>query len=465
MNAGLLHLENGALAFRHELARQAVQGALSPARRQALHAQILQALLARGEEPHLEARLVHHAAQADAAAAVVRFAPIAARRVPARGAHREAMAHYQTALRYADHLALKQRAKLLDEASFESYLTEHMDEAVGFCAAALTLWRALNRTEEIGHDLRLLATYHWVIGKHADFRHFALEALAALESGVVGHELAMAYAALANVYMNEIDGDLTQVWGLRAIELAERLHDPEPMADSLNSMGWSELMRGDPAGQDKLERSLALSLAHGLEKHVARAYVNLTTDLVRAYDYTRAARYLEDGIAYCAEHDLDIGLRNLRVERARARMEPGDWTKASDDASAIVNVPWVSVANRIPALTLLGQIQARRGESAAEASLQRARDLALATGDIQYIAPLAAARAEWRWLQGDRTTCVIEAEMGLQATPHLRLPRYDSALAAWLWRCGVATGVSEALRLSRWRSLVTGAPRRTHGNR
>src|SRR5690348_16947577 len=52
---------------------------------------------------------------------------------------------------------------------------------------------------------------------------------------------------------------------------------------------------------------------------------------------------------------------------------------------------------------------------------------------------MAAARAEWRWLQGDYAGCVFEAELGLQATPHLRLRRYDGALAVWLWRCGAPT--------------------------
>jgi predicted ATPase len=151
--AQMLRLDGHTIAFRHELARQAVEGALSPARRQSLHGAILRALLARGVEETSLARFAHHATAAEDAALVLRFAPEAARQAAARGAHREAIAHYQTALRYADGLDLEQRARLLDELSYESYLTEHMEEAVASCAAALTLWRALDRTEQIGHDL------------------------------------------------------------------------------------------------------------------------------------------------------------------------------------------------------------------------------------------------------------------------------------------------------------------------
>jgi len=104
----------------------------------------------------------------------------------------------------------------------------------------------------VGHDLRLLATYHWVVGKHAEFKRFAQQALATLESAPPGHELAMAYAVLANVYMNDADDGAVSMWGQRAIELAEVLQDPEPMVDALNSIGWSELRRGDERGLAKL---------------------------------------------------------------------------------------------------------------------------------------------------------------------------------------------------------------------
>jgi len=126
LGAGLLHLEGGAIAFRHELARQAIEGALSPARRQALNAELLHVLLAREDEAISLARLVHHAAQAHDANAVLRFAPEAARQASVQGAHREAMAYYQSALRHADLLDPEQRATLLDDLSYESYLTEHM---------------------------------------------------------------------------------------------------------------------------------------------------------------------------------------------------------------------------------------------------------------------------------------------------------------------------------------------------
>jgi DNA-binding CsgD family transcriptional regulator len=444
IDGGMLHLENGAVRFRHELARQAVEGALSPAHRQSLHARILRALLERTTESAMLARLAHHAAAAEDAALVLRFAPDAARQASARGAHREAMAHYQTALRYADRLQFEQRAELLNEASYESYLTEHMEEAVAFCTAALTVWRSLNRPQQIGHDLRLLSNYNWVLGRNADAERSALEAVAALETAPPGHELAMAYAALTGLHMLDADPATAHLWGNRALDLAEQIQDVETMSYVLNSLGVSELDGDVEGGLAKLKRSLAIALEHGLDKHVARAYANLANVLVCAHKYSQAMSYLDGGMAYCAEHDLDIGLRTLQGDRARARLDLGDWAGAEDDTTAVLSVPWVSAANRIPALIVLGLARARRGDPGTEVVLDEARDLALATGNMQYIAPMAAARAEWRWLQGDHSGCVAEASVGLQVTPRLLMSWQFGEVVIWLWRGGLAA--TEPLR-------------------
>jgi predicted ATPase len=85
LTAGLLHLDGQLLAFRHELARKAVEEALSPAWRQTLNARVLHALLASEVEPAALARLAHHATQAEDAALVLRFAPDAAKEAAARG--------------------------------------------------------------------------------------------------------------------------------------------------------------------------------------------------------------------------------------------------------------------------------------------------------------------------------------------------------------------------------------------
>jgi DNA-binding CsgD family transcriptional regulator len=439
--ANMVQLGNGAVGFRHELARQAVEGALSSARRRVLHAEILHALLERGVERIPLAQLVHHAAQAEDSALVLRFAPTAARQASAQGAHREAAAHYRTALRYADCLAAEQRAKLLDGLANEHYLTGQMEDAIVPYEVALALWRALGHREQVGHTLRRLSRLHWFLGRNAEAKRYAMEAVEALEPLPPSRELAMAYGNLSHLGTRANDSADTLFWGERAIALAERLDDLETVVYVLNSMGLAELANGDERGRTKLERSLELALEHRYEEHVARAYANLAIYNVACRAYAQAEGYLRDGIAYCAERDLGPWGHFLRWVQARARFDQGDWVRAEEGATAILSVPWMSVTNRIPALLVLGQVRARRGDPGAEALLDEVRDLAMATGDMQRIEPMAAARAEWRWLQGDRAGCAAEAAVGLPLALHASRPWYQGEVAIWLWRGG---GLNEA---------------------
>ncbi len=121
LSSGMLFLEGTTVAFRHELARLAVESTLSPLRRQALHAQVLQGLLTHGVDLSQAARLVHHATGAHDAALIARYAPLAARHAAAQGAHREAAAHYATALANAEGLPAEERAALLEGRSYECY--------------------------------------------------------------------------------------------------------------------------------------------------------------------------------------------------------------------------------------------------------------------------------------------------------------------------------------------------------
>ncbi len=79
LNSGLLLSAGPNLCFRHELARVAVESSLSPAIARSLHARALAELEANPQAQVSLARLVHHAARASDAAAVLRLAPAAAR--------------------------------------------------------------------------------------------------------------------------------------------------------------------------------------------------------------------------------------------------------------------------------------------------------------------------------------------------------------------------------------------------
>ena len=103
--SGVLAASGTAISFRHELARLAIEEAISPARRLELHRAALAALEDTADSD--VARLAEHAEAASDAQAVLKYAPQAAARAASVGAHREAAALYGRAVRFVDEARLR----------------------------------------------------------------------------------------------------------------------------------------------------------------------------------------------------------------------------------------------------------------------------------------------------------------------------------------------------------------------
>jgi hypothetical protein len=135
--AGLLTGDGVALKFRHEIARLAVQEAIPAHRRGLIHARILDALRQSGG--HDDARMAFHAEGAGDGPAVLRYAPAAAQRAAELGAHREAAAQYERALRFSGGADATTAARLYDAFGYEASLLDRMEDAVD--PRTLALWR------------------------------------------------------------------------------------------------------------------------------------------------------------------------------------------------------------------------------------------------------------------------------------------------------------------------------------
>ncbi len=442
LTSGMLTLDQTTVAFRHEIARRAVESTLSPLRQQVLHMQVLQALLNHGEDASQAARLVHHATGAQDEALVVRYAPLAAQQAAAQGAHREAATQYATALRYADQLPPERQAALLEGRAYECYLTGQMEEAMQARQAALRIWRQRDRPDKVGQTLRWLSRLNWMLGKRGEAEQYAAEAMHLLETLPPGIELAMAYSNMAQLAMLANDDTQAVQWGERAIALAESLGDVETLVHALTNVGSAQLHAQDEQGRAHLERSLRLALERGWEEHAARAYLNLGSCAVDARDYPRAARYLQEGIAYCTTHDLDTWGTYMRAYQAHVSFEQGAWDDAAEEAARLLDRYRLAPVVKILALVALGWVRVRRGDPGSIPVLDEARALALATGELRRIAPVAAARADAAWLQGKQAQCLAEARLGYDlALAHEADPWTLGELSVWMWRAG---GLSSA---------------------
>ncbi|HEY4036211.1 MAG TPA: AAA family ATPase, partial [Ktedonobacteraceae bacterium] len=441
LTSGMLSLDQTTVTFRHELARQAVESTLSPLRHQTLHTQVLQALLDHGEDLSQAARLVHHAAGAHHEALVARYAPLAAKQAAAQGAHREAAAQYATALRFADQFSLERQAELLEGRAYECYLTSQIEEAIQARQTALRIWQQLDRLDQVGHTLRWLSRLSWFLAKSSEAKQYAEEAVHLLEALPPAAELAMAYSNRAQLAML-IDNTAEAVWwGERAIGLAESLGDAETLVHALNNVGTAQLAARDERGRAHLERSLQLALERGWEEHAARAYTNLACCAVSTRNYPLAEHLLQEGLAYCAERDLDSWGTYMGAWKARTRFEQGAWDEAAEEATHVLNQYQLSPVAKIPALVILGWVRVRRGDPDFTTLLDEACTLALTTGEPQRIVPVAAAYAEAAWLHGNQEQCLAETRRGYDLALEHTDPWKLGELSVWMWRAGGLTSV------------------------
>ena len=449
--SGMMRNADDSLAFRHELSRRAVESSLTPSQARSLHQQILQALRSKDRREASESRLVHHAVRAADVTALLEFAPSAAERSAGVGAHHEAIAYYRTALRHAEQMPPAMRGNLLDSLAYECFLTSEIEQAIDAQRAALAIWRSSADARRAGDTMRSLSRLHWVRGRGDEAHRYGAEAVAALEPLGPGDELAMAYSNLAQLAMLASQETEAVEWGERAIALARRLGNQEILAHALNNVGAARTRAtGDP-GWREMEHSLELSLRCGLQEHVARAYTNLAATAIAHRDYRAANPHLEAGLAFCCEHELHMAEGYLRAFRARLNLEQGAWSSAREEAEELLRRPGLSIAARIPALTVLGRVLTRCGTDGALEPLTEARALATATGEPQRIVTVAAARAEHAWLRGDFAGAGNEVRGALEYASRDRDQWRVGELAFWAHRANAkmdgAPGIAAPFQL------------------
>ena len=453
--AGLLVPVGDSVGYRHELLRRAVEHSLSPARRAALHRRAL-ALLAPvdGVDP---ARLVHHALGAGDGAAVLRYGMVAAAGAAAQGAHREATAHYRAIRPYVDRLPAAQRAGLLEAYGVAAYLAGSAEEGLAAREAALAERERLGEPERVGENLRWISRLRWWSGHGEAAMVAAVRAVEVLEPLPPGRELAMAYSNRSQLHTLAEDTDQAIEWGERARALAGRLGDQETAIHAAVNVATAKLAAGDPDAAGALAAVHAEAAAAGLLDHAARALVNLASLLVHHGEYRQAEPALARALDYATRHDLDGYVQYLHGVRAAARLERGEWDAALADAEESLARPTRIGVAVVPGLVARGRIQAARGDAEARSTLDRAAGLAYRIGELQWIVPVAAARAELHWLAGEPDRAAREVRRGLALAIEKGSAWYTGELGYWLWRAGEASPVPAATLPEPFRSLLAGA--------
>jgi DNA-binding CsgD family transcriptional regulator/tetratricopeptide (TPR) repeat protein len=432
--SGLLAGDGMALQFRHEIARLAVEGAVTAHRRSAIHARILASLRALGCDD--DARMAFYAEAAGDRPAALRHASAAARRAAAMASHREAAAQFGRALRFTDGADPATAASLHDGFAYEASLLDHWQEAADARERALALWRELGDRLREGDTIRWLAHSLCSLSRGGEGIAFARAAIALLEPLGPTVELAWAYACLAAMWMMRGANQDAIELARRAQAVAGPLGLTEVLSDALNTEACAvRATGGEWAGT--LRRALDTALAGQHEAEVGRVYVNLHSCYVGDRDWAVAERYFTEGVAYCDDHDITTYSIFLRSERTSALERTGRWDEAVAICHELLRKGGPSPNIRLCPLNRLGTIRARRSEHGAWECLDEAIEYADGAGEPQSIVPVRLARAEAFWLEGKLADACREAELADDAVGDC--DGWDrGAVAVWLQRTGSA---------------------------
>ena len=442
LNAGLLTAGDGFLAFRHELAREAIESALSEPVAEALHAKVLGALTD-GRDPARPppslARLVHHATHAGDHRAVLCYGPKAALQAERRGAHREAAAHYRTALAVTG-LDAADRTEWLAAYARECQLTDQLDEAITALQTLVTLCHDAADPRGEGCHLSQLALVQVLALRNADADRSSQAAIRLLEAMPPDATLAATYRVEAQLRMLDRECEAAVDWATRAIDLAERFGDPATRAAAIGTLGTATLFLDYEAGCEHLRHALTLALAQDDHYLAANAYSNLGSGSGEVFRLREARDFLNEGVAFAARHEIDFYRNYAMAWLALCEMFLGQWDDASEHAHEILRLTrrghTGANTSRVMAATALGRVQARRGDAGASATLDEALELALATGTLQRIAPVRAARAEAAWLRGDLAAAAREASETLALAERRSHQWFAGELAWWVRQGG-----------------------------
>ena len=435
---GILVPDGTGLRFRHELSRMAVEAGIPPYRQTELHAGLLARLEAIGADPVL---LAHHAEGAGDAQAVLRHAPEAARRSATLGAHREAAAQYERSLRSAINADKPTLASLYEGVADEYALLDRWEEAERARRSALALRRELGDQEQISANLRFLSTTLWRLCRGEEASQAAHEALAVLDGRPPSKELAWAYGGLA---IDDIargrTSESTMACIAKARDLGEKFGYPDVVAYVLNAVGL-HLVEVGHGGMHEIEESLRVAQQADLPEAVGRAYSSLMEAATKLHRFPDADRYYAEGLPYCEGSELGVFCMCINGWRSRELLYLGRWDEAAEVATQKLNSPGISPVNQLNHLCTLGLIRGRRGVDGAWELLDRALEYADGVDEPAWIAPVRAARAELRWLDGKPDLGAAEAKTGYDQTAGRVDPWTSGSLAIWLLRLGVRSAL------------------------
>jgi DNA-binding CsgD family transcriptional regulator/tetratricopeptide (TPR) repeat protein len=430
--AGMLVDNGSTVSFRHEIAREAVETAISLPARRDLHRRIIGLL--EGMPDVDAARVAHHAELAGDLPMTLRAARTAALRAAAVGANREAAAQYARALRAAGSLPPAGRAELHEQRSVALYASDDQLESIAALQAAIDLYHEAGEVEREADAMRAMAPRLMCRGLVDGARAAALGALTLLEQRPPGREVGRALSSLAHLHLStEQYGDAIEV-GTRAVELSTRFDDVETRVEAAITVATAELLGDGLGALPALERALASARAADLKLQVARGLHNGALAAVTTRVHPVADRWIGEGLAYTLQYDLDLWRLAILGLRVLSELDRGEWTVATETAEGLIASLYDSPEPRAQGVLVRALVRARRGDPGVPAVL--ADEVGFMEPEPVWLSQLACAEAEIAWLSG-RSVPPEAADEAYRVVRVLGTVRPLAELSIWRHRAGL----------------------------
>jgi DNA-binding CsgD family transcriptional regulator/tetratricopeptide (TPR) repeat protein len=444
---GLLVVRDGVVGFRHELIRRAIESTLTDSERTGRHRLVLSDLPVALEETH-PCLLIHCAVQANDVERLLDLAPRSARYAAAMGSHVQAVEDFRELEPHLDLVAPEDLGPLLDEWAREELYVDNVAGAIELAEAAIGHYRDTgDRSAESG-ALAQAAHYAENAGLRDRAEELARQAVEVLGPNPDGSDLARALEV--NAYLQTMAGNVHRVPDLvdRTLEAAGPDGDPLILIRSLNHRGVVANIANYPEGRASMDEASKLAAAAGQWYEESRALFNQGWAAAEARDLPVAADYVQRAISSAARHELPTLEKYAEAMYARVVELQGDWTKAEDLATDLLDSMALS---QMVALPILGGIMARGGRAEARSILIRAWEMAVLADENQRMVPAAIALAEHAWISGDVDIPVSDFKRVMSAELDKGFQWSPGSIAFWLWKLGelneAPEGIAEPYRL------------------
>jgi len=446
---GLLIKDGDDLRFRHEIARVAIEAAVPPYRRAAIHSKIIDALLSSGCDD--DARLAFHAEGAGNAELVLAYAPRAGRRAAALSARREAAAQYERALRFVPETDIRRRAELLDSLAQQLNFVDRREDLVETCSAAVALWHELGDSKRECDSLLSLAGNLWWLCRGADSSQASNELLKLAKSLGPSPQLAKAYHTLASRHWSKGRYEESLAVGRQVREMSEQLGLADVISESLNLEGLVVHAMGKDWTRP-MHEALEIALSGGHEYQAGGAFADLYWLYCGDLRHEEGEQIYNQAMAYCDVHDIGTFSNCLLAERAGVFEKLGRWDECLSITHTMLEARPLSPSNRMQPLCYQAKVMARRGQDGFWPHLNEAMHLAIGLDEPEWLSFVGVARIEAYWLEGRLDAARAELDRVRAASAGV-VVLSRGWIALWTRRL---TGIAEPIDLEPFTSQVAG---------